>query len=626
MDAFLRLLLTNAAAAGVLACVACAVSRVVRRPVVAHALWLLALAKLVTPPLLPLPLATLRPAWTTASLSAGAPAPLVVRIHPPDAIPASAVPQAGTHEVAPIAAASHPTRPADARGYASAARLAIAAAVGGGGLGILLLGLHRYRRFGRTLEQAEAAPAALAARASELAGALGLRRAPRLRIVDAPVPPLLWPQPAGPLLLLPRALLEDLTPDELDALLAHELAHVRRRDHWVRVLELLATALFWWYPVAWWSRAALRRAEERCCDEWVLRTLPSSTQAYASGLLKSLSFVSASPAAVPALGSGASPLYEIETRLKEILMSRPAPRLSAPFRIALLAAAGFGLAVFPTLARDDAQAAAARPAEAAAPATPAPAAAPAQAAAPARAAAPVAPAPAAAARPASAPAPAAAAAPATPAATARRAAAADQARALERETQRRSFDEKRRAIQRQELELKRQEIEVNARAEQDEARACAERMRAEGKASDAAACERRAELAVKRMELDRRRIELEVARVELDSKQMAEEVALREELSRDLVEGGREAELLAKRRVELDRLRSGADLESDVRARSVGETSREIARMLSQQLAALRTQAAEVQAHPEIEREVKKLEAALKALEADRPGTPKAVP
>jgi beta-lactamase regulating signal transducer with metallopeptidase domain len=640
MDTFLRLLLTNAAAAGVLACVAFAVSRAVRRPAVAHALWLLALAKLVTPPLIPLPVASLWPASSTTSLSAAVPAPLVVRIGSNDSIVASAEPPSALPVEAAIPALSpraHPQSESarDARGYATATRLALAATLGGGALGIVLLGVHRYRRFGRLLEQAEAAPASLVARAGELAGALGLPRTPRLRIVDASIPPLLWPQPAGPLLVLPRALLEELSPDELDALLAHELAHVRRRDHWVRVLELLATALFWWYPVAWWARAALRRAEERCCDEWVLRALPGSTQAYASGLLKSLSFVSTSPAPVPALGSGASPLYEIETRLKEILMSRPAPRLSAPLRIALLAAAGFGLAVFPTLARDDAQAPAARPADAAAPATPAPAAAPARAAAPAAAAAPLAPAPVP-----PAPAPAPAAAPATPAA-ARRAAAADQARALEIDAQRHSFDDKRRALQRQELELKRQEIEINARAEQDEAHACAERMQAEGKASEAAACERRAELAAKRGELDRRRVELEVARVELDAKQMAEELALRQEMSRALAQDGHETELLAKRRSELDLLRSQAELaqrngaleaearaleeqargfESELHARSAAEASREIARMLSEQLVALKAQAADARTRPEVEREMKKLEAALKALEADRPG------
>ncbi len=66
---------------------------------------------------------------------------------------------------------------------------------------------------------------------------------------------------------------------------------MRRRDHWVRLVEIAATALFWWYPVTWWARRALRRAEERCCDEWVLRLLPRSAEAYANGLLKSLTFV-----------------------------------------------------------------------------------------------------------------------------------------------------------------------------------------------------------------------------------------------------------------------------------------------------------------------------------------------
>ena len=124
-----------------------------------------------------------------------------------------------------------------------------------------------------------------------LAARLGLRRAPPVLLVPARIPPMLWPHRGGPRLLLPAGLLPDLQADELDALLAHELAHVRRRDHWVRLVEIAATALFWWYPVTWWARRALRRAEERCCDEWVLRLLPRSAEAYANGLLKSLTFV-----------------------------------------------------------------------------------------------------------------------------------------------------------------------------------------------------------------------------------------------------------------------------------------------------------------------------------------------
>ena len=196
-----------------------------------------------------------------------------------------------------------------------------------------------------------AAPPAVAARAGEIASQLGLPGAPPVRLVPAPVPPMLWPTRGGPLLLLPQQLLGRLTADERDALLAHELAHVRRRDHWVRFVEIAATALFWWYPVAWWARAALRRAEERCCDEWVLRVLPAGAGAYASGLLKSLAFVSGEADPLPIGASGAGPVHDLEARLKEILMARPLPRLAAPVRLGLAAAALAGLAVFPTHAQ-----------------------------------------------------------------------------------------------------------------------------------------------------------------------------------------------------------------------------------------------------------------------------------
>ncbi|HEY7921558.1 MAG TPA: M56 family metallopeptidase, partial [Vicinamibacteria bacterium] len=269
MDALLRLLLTNAAAAGLLAVLAFAVSRAVRRPALAHALWLVALLKLVTPPVVPLPLL---PAWRSLPALAAPAPPMVVpmgtRLQPAPAATAAAAAVTGAGSIRQAKGAAAP--PA----LATLVRPAIAVVLVSGALFVLLLGAVRFARFRRLLAHAEPAPAAILERADAIAGTLGLRRVPPVRVVAAAIPPMLWPEPAGPVLLLPRELLDELTPDERDALLAHELAHVHRRDHWVRLLELLATALFWWYPVAWWARAALRRAEERCCDEWVLRVLP----------------------------------------------------------------------------------------------------------------------------------------------------------------------------------------------------------------------------------------------------------------------------------------------------------------------------------------------------------------
>jgi beta-lactamase regulating signal transducer with metallopeptidase domain len=589
VDALLRLLLTNAAAAGLLAVLAFAVSRAVRRPALAHGLWLVALLKLVTPPVVPLPLL---PAWRSLpGLTAPAPSMVVPMGTRPQSAPAATAAAAAVsraHSIGQTERAAPPT-------LAALVRPAIAVALAGGALCVLLLGAVRFARFRRLLAHAEPAPAAILERADAIAGALGLRRVPPLRVVSAAIPPMLWPEPAGPVLLLPRDLLDELTPDERDALLAHELAHVHRRDHWVRLLELLATALFWWYPVAWWARAALRRAEERCCDEWVLRVLPRSAEAYANGLLKSLSFVSAASPPIPALASGASPLYELETRLKEILMSRPAPRLAAPLRVALLAAAGLGLAVFPIDARNDEPAPAAKPAR------------PADAAKPAGAA-PVAAAP----------------IKATPA-TARAASAAPVAARPSRseeerkiEAAQRAFEQRRRELERQELELRRQEVMLHARAEQDEFRACAEKFRAEGRASEAESCERRGELAAKRAELDRHKLELEAQRVELDAKQMAETRALAEQLER-AGGGGREAQIAAineaMKALELDRKRS---VEMRMRQnQSVRQVSEEFAKALADQVEAWKAQLKDnPEARLELEQEIRRLDAALKALEA----------
>ncbi len=378
-----RLLLTNAAAAGLIALVAWAASRVLRRHAVVHALWLLALLKLVSPPIAPVPLL---PAWTGAPLLfapgtptvAVIPAPLgtdsmlrertAAAEHPTVRRPRSAETVRVFAGSAPRPAEPTPVRPAPAKKVLDW-RSAVWTVLASGALAIAGLAAWRFGRFRRLLACARPGPGNVAGRASTLASQLGLRRPPRVLLLPARIPPMLWPDRAGPLLLLPEDLLADLATDELDALLAHELAHVRRRDHWVRLVEIAATALFWWYPVTWWARRALRRAEERCCDEWVLRILPRSAHAYANGLLKSLTFVADTP--VPAIASGLGPVEDLEARLKEILMTRPAPQLAVPLRLGLVLAAVLGLAVFPTHAQPSASDDPAKPAPVAKKAPPA---------------------------------------------------------------------------------------------------------------------------------------------------------------------------------------------------------------------------------------------------------------
>jgi beta-lactamase regulating signal transducer with metallopeptidase domain len=62
---------------------------------------------------------------------------------------------------------------------------------------------------------------------------------------------MLWSMGGRASILLPRALMDHLDDAQLDTLLTHELAHFKRKDHWVRLLELVVTALYWWHPVVY---------------------------------------------------------------------------------------------------------------------------------------------------------------------------------------------------------------------------------------------------------------------------------------------------------------------------------------------------------------------------------------
>jgi len=653
MDDPIRLLLTNAAAAGLIALLAWTASRTVRRPAVVHGLWLLALARLVMPPIAPLPLV---PAWPGLVLTSSPPSPTVVSIPPADgswspAEASSPAPSTAGREAAMArvtllpAPATRPVVPPPTTrsrlGWRAAAWLSLAA----GALAIALLTAWRFARFGRLLGCAQPASDAVTERTSRLATRLGLRRVPLVLLVPARIPPMLWPHRGGPRLLLPAGLLPDLHGDELDALLAHELAHVRRRDHWVRLVEIAATALFWWYPVTWWARRALRRAEERCCDEWVLRLLPHSAGAYANGLLKSLSFVAHRTATLPSLASGAGPVEDIEARLKEILMTRPIPRLPAPMRLSLAAAAALGLAVFPTHAqtsatKDEPAPPAAVAATAAVPAPPpaAPVARPAVAPRPAPRA-PVAPAdPTPQAQPATAPEPAIAA----------RDRASDPARrALEE--QRRAIEDQRRQLRQQELELARKQMELEGQAEQAELRAEAARLQADGKTEEAARIERQVQFHTQRVELQKRQLSLELERAaleeKLDAAMRAHEDRLVgiEEGTRD---GAREDARLALERAEKARQLAELELEKKQQAietemreaekqmqvlavedqvRAMRDATDEVVRSLAKHIQSLRQAADEAPGQrAAVEHEIQRLQAALDALQSG--GTPKAPP
>ena len=215
-----------------------------------------------------------------------------------------------------------------------------------GALAWYTLALVRLRRFRLLLRHAVPAPESLRQRTQRLAEKLRLRRRPAVWLVPGRVAPMLWAAGGPPRILFPADLLGHTTPEQQNALLVHELAHLRRRDHWVRWLEFAAAGLYWWNPVLWFARRELREAEEHCCDAWVTSTLPGAGKTYAVALLETLDFLSDAPPATPLMASGVGRVADLKRRLT-MIMSGTTPR-ALSWR-GLLAVLGLGALLLPLL-------------------------------------------------------------------------------------------------------------------------------------------------------------------------------------------------------------------------------------------------------------------------------------
>ena len=97
-----------------------------------------------------------------------------------------------------------------------------------------------------------------------------------------------------PVLLLPKGITHHLSPAQLEAVLAHEQSHVRRRDNLCMAIHMIVEALYWFHPLVWFIRARLIEEQELACDEEVLR-LGTEPAVYAESLLKVCEFYVQTP-------------------------------------------------------------------------------------------------------------------------------------------------------------------------------------------------------------------------------------------------------------------------------------------------------------------------------------------
>jgi bla regulator protein blaR1 len=154
-----------------------------------------------------------------------------------------------------------------------------------------------------------------------------------------------------PVLLLPEGIFDRLTPAQLEAVIAHELCHVRHRDNSMAAIHMFVETAFWFHPLVWWIGKRMVEERERACDEEVLR-LGSEPRVYAEGLLNVCKLYVESPLLCVAGVTGANLKRRIEAimtnqhlhalnRAKKFLLATAAvATLAAPIAIGLVIGAG----------------------------------------------------------------------------------------------------------------------------------------------------------------------------------------------------------------------------------------------------------------------------------------------
>jgi beta-lactamase regulating signal transducer with metallopeptidase domain len=118
-----------------------------------------------------------------------------------------------------------------------------------------------------------------------------------------------------PFILLPVGAVNHLTPTQVEAILAHEMAHVLRQDYLLNLLQSLVETIFYFNPAVWWVSAHVRTERENCCDDIAVR-LCGNSLAYAKALVSLQELQMAAPALAMPFSKNKNQLLH---RIKRIL-------------------------------------------------------------------------------------------------------------------------------------------------------------------------------------------------------------------------------------------------------------------------------------------------------------------
>src|SRR5206468_12956092 len=147
-----------------------------------------------------------------------------------------------------------------------------------------------------------------------------------------------WLRPA---IILPVAALGSLSPSQVEAILAHELAHIRRHDYAVNVLQTIAETLLFYHPAVWWLSNRIRAEREHCCDDVAVGVCGDAV-GYAGALAELESWRVAS-ASMALAATGGSLVGRVRRILRVKLTEEPrSPGWAATLALTIVFTAGAG--------------------------------------------------------------------------------------------------------------------------------------------------------------------------------------------------------------------------------------------------------------------------------------------
>src|SRR5215471_8892440 len=130
-----------------------------------------------------------------------------------------------------------------------------------------------------------------------------------------------------PVILLPAGVLTGLTPQQLEAIIAHEVAHIRRHDYLINLLQAVIETLLFYHPAVWWVSRKIRQEREHCCDDLAVAVCGDALT-YARALLEMEQLRAAGPQLAMAANGGL-----LMNRIRRLVGAQPkhADRFSGLF-------------------------------------------------------------------------------------------------------------------------------------------------------------------------------------------------------------------------------------------------------------------------------------------------------